>query len=410
MPRVVRRGAARNGPRWLVTAGAFLAAAGLVATSSGCGSPEVAKSDPLPLFERPDRLYLGATPLGRLLVEVDHVEGAPPSRAAIAALRRFLEQHCGKPGGIEIIEDPAIAADRVDGVGSPERIALQEMGRGPEMDDRKTAYLYVLYYENQGKRPYVNWHYPAAIFADVTYFRDAARAVPGLVAADVETSLLVHEAGHVLGLTRRRLDGDGAHCRVAGCVMVSMIEVDATAPPGAARELPLAPCERCTREMAASRTHPYDPRLWFLGPVFVRSERQYMVLRLPGATFLSLLGEDELRAEVGRRSLARLTEDLFAAEPGSGYMLGYLYPPDAPLLRLTPAVRAAASDPDPVARRAAMVVAGALAARGYWDGHLSGARDRGLVDLDPGVRDEARRLPSEPDTLTSRKAALQSPP
>jgi hypothetical protein len=157
---------------------------------------------------------------------------------------------------------------------------------GPDhsKDSGHTAYLYVLFYDSsqlsgQRYRQAVNPHakllpYPAAIYMDTRYIKKHHLG-------KYEAQLLLHEVGHVLGLTWSQKRGNDwyCHCRDKSCLMYETYKVN-TLPFQKHQEKDL--CELCKGDLAASRrADEADPRLKFIGPVMVRSEKDYHVLSLP---------------------------------------------------------------------------------------------------------------------------------
>ncbi len=375
-----------------------LALALAAAAAAGCRGPQSAPpSDKLPSWERPDALFLAPEPCDALVIEVDSTVDAPPSDAALDALRSFFAAYCEKPAGISIVRDESIPAESVRGL-TPERIALRHMSLAPDPRDRATAYVYVLYYRSDdGRNPHVNWHYPGAIFADITYFRRVASEIPGFAVEDVEAPLLVHEAGHVLGLTRDESHGDGSHCSNRRCVMYAVLEVSLE---GLSRgeRLPEAPCDRCRADIAAARSRRPDARLGFVGPVFVRREPRYTLLRLPGLLMVALGDEAAIPAEIRGRALAARAE-IYPAE--AQYLYLYWRPPEAAAESLAGPLGDALRDPDAAARHAAAILLRDLASAGPLGPRLDALRRLALDDVDPGVRSIAESIPESaapPDT------------
>lgn len=265
------------------------------------------------------------------------------------------------------------------------------MRRAPRADD--AARLYVLIYDStlfgdalgappSGLIPKVFWSYPAAIFVDLAWVRAGAAGIPNVEAEDLLGPVLVHEAGHALGLTRSRAHGDGAHCAVDGCIMQAAIELSFT------RfllggEMP-APqlCAPCAADLWAVGS---DGNVRFLGAALVRREPLYAAVTLPGLTFVSFIDPGAIDAArtvavadgVVERSLRDLPAPIRADARGqwspvqvSGYVAADLDAPGA-AARLRPAIEAALADPDPHVVEGARRLEAALESR---KSHLTGGQ------------------------------------
>ena len=232
-------------------------------------------------FWKPNLLYLQSAPGERLYVEIDAVKGSEPNKETIETLHQYLLRYCDKPGGIQIVRNAPIPLRDAKAT-RPEILALQYMD-GPDRskDDGRTAYLYVLFYDSSqlsGKRyrramnPYAKLlPYPTAIYMDTRYIKKHNLS-------EYEEQLLLHEVGHILGLTWSQKRGDDCHCRDKSCLMYETYRVNI---------LPFRKhqqknfCELCKSDLEAARAGGADPRLKFMGPVMVRSEKDYNVLSLP---------------------------------------------------------------------------------------------------------------------------------
>jgi tetratricopeptide (TPR) repeat protein len=94
--------------------------------------------------------------------------------------------------------------------------------------------------------------------------------------------LLLHEAGHVLGLAFRPANASAGHCLDRTCLMYKTLAVHLKRlllgqNPITQRQL----CDRCVAQLAESSRRAPSANLRFVGPVLVRSEAGYHVLSLP---------------------------------------------------------------------------------------------------------------------------------
>ncbi len=249
-------------------------------------------------FWQPHQMYLLASPHPRLYVEVDAVEGCNPSEGTLNRLRDFLAAYCQKPGGIEVARSDVIPLDHALGV-MPSALARQYLN-GPPTNSAGAppAFLYVLFYNDllsdrpaavntahpgfkaapQGRLPIRNPHvdmlpYPAMIYMNVHCGFKSVRDL-----------LLLHEAGHVLGLAFRSTHATSGHCLEPGCLMNRAIRDHLGRhllgrDPIEAKQKQL--CERCLAQLAERQKQPPPSNLRFVGPLLVRSEAGYHVLSLP---------------------------------------------------------------------------------------------------------------------------------
>lgn len=137
-----------------------------------------------------------------LVVEVDHVQGQTPSSTALALLEQRLEERCAKPGGVTIIVDDAIPSAGTTYSVAQNR-ALERQHRDLTSSGT-TAAFYVLYLDGRSDQDgaggdVLGWaHGPSS----VGLFRETIQSTANLLvtAPEIEGAVLVHEAGHLLGL------------------------------------------------------------------------------------------------------------------------------------------------------------------------------------------------------------------
>jgi hypothetical protein len=177
-----------------------------------------------------------------LVIEVDWVTGHAPDGAALDTLVTTLEEVCNKPDGVTIVLD-----DEIPDQGAPAwsyaaaedtEVAWRDRYRDPETGE---AVLYYLYLDgnsdqdsDQGLILGYAYHGSSLIMFQQT-MADAGGGILGL--GDVEPTVLVHEAGHVLGLvddgipmvTNHEDPAHPHHDANDGCVMYWAAETDAVA-------------------------------------------------------------------------------------------------------------------------------------------------------------------------------------
>ena len=285
----------RIGINWRCFAVSVLAAVGLL---TGCASkpPRSDSTDLSNITQRsnfwyPHLMYLLAAPHNRLYVEVDAVEGCEPGEDNLKLLRQFLASYCQKPGGIEIVRNDVIPIKDAQGL-SRRSLARKFLNGPPEHSGSPPAFMYVLFYDGavadkpmmvasqtaqshspeRDKNPHVEFlPYPAIIYDNARYGIPTSR-----------DELLIHEAGHLLGLAQRDVGAAGYHCLDEECLMNPTIRVHISRlltlrDPVRQRQL----CAQCAAQLASSLKQAPPANVRFVGPVLVRSEIGYHVLSLP---------------------------------------------------------------------------------------------------------------------------------
>jgi tetratricopeptide (TPR) repeat protein len=260
---------------------------------AGCSTPATRPSQADPAIAElgnPDLLYLLPSPCSRLYVEVDAVEGCVPKESDLQDLRDFLSKYCDKPDGIEIVRSDVIPAKAAKGLSS--RALARKYLNGPDRTNASSpAFLYVLYYDDtlgrypwgtrflhRGANPQAeSLPYPA-IYLNTHFSLGIAM-----------NRILLHEAGHELGLVSRSNHARDGHCLNWGCQMNTHVDylIQFRWLPGRGQS-PL--CPECVAELTQRATQPPPVNLRFVGPVLVRSETGYHVLSLPDR-FRLLLGD-----------------------------------------------------------------------------------------------------------------------
>lgn len=184
--------------------------------------------------------YLVGAPYDKLEVEVDYVAGRAPDAGALETLRQTLEEICNKPGGVTIVVDDEIPDQGAPGwttqAAEDMEIAWRDRYRDAE---RGVAVMYFLYLDGNsasdsesGRILGFAYHGSSLVmFADT--MEDVSLGLLGL--GEVEPTVLLHEAGHVLGLVNNGVgmvddheDPEHNHHDVSdGCLMYWAAETDA---------------------------------------------------------------------------------------------------------------------------------------------------------------------------------------
>ena len=269
----------------------------LVCVLSGCGS----QSGQLQTYMRPELLYLSHQPYSRLYVEVDTIEGIEVPDRLLDDLKAFLGKYCSKPDGIEIVRDEPVPIPEVEAL--PISLASISCIDGPRPDSGpQPAYLHLFFYDTDmvfkriRRNPNVPGFCPCAIFFNVDYARRWS------------TYLIKHEAGHVLGLCKNAVHGDGTHCRNHDCLMCAMPDLFSqlaslvASPPGGQI------CADCRHDLELWKSEDAGSNLIFKGPFLIRREDGYSVASLPYCHILIPAPiEDKFDWQ---KTLLRIKEDL----------------------------------------------------------------------------------------------------
>ena len=161
------------------------------------------------------RTYLRRSPASSLAVEVDWVSGRDPSQSALDHLASILDRELDKPAGVGVRPGNRISSSRTRWSGA-DLAALERANRaGRSAGSRATLWICYVGGSFAGGDTSLAVAFSAsavAIFRD--RIDDATSAL--LLAAEIERSVLVHEAGHLLALVnigyRSRFDHeDPAH-------------------------------------------------------------------------------------------------------------------------------------------------------------------------------------------------------
>jgi hypothetical protein len=194
--------------------------------AQGCKKEKIEKDDKV---EPSD--FLSASDFEELIVEVQYVSGYAPSSTTISNLKSFLEQRLNKPGGITISQS-AIASP-----GKPvltlEDIKEIETENRSQHTNRKTLTAYFFfadgeYAENQGSSKVLGIAYgnsSMVIFEKTVQDFSGGLSQPPRSA--LESTVVQHEFGHILGLvnngtpmsTAHQDTQNGHHCNNSNCLM-----------------------------------------------------------------------------------------------------------------------------------------------------------------------------------------------
>ncbi len=161
----------------------------------------------------------------KLTVEIDYLEGRKPSPVSLRLLGRRLALYTDKPGGIRIRVGEAIPAELWDGKRKTMR-ELVERYADPPSD--KHSYIYLMYlpaYRHfrglsfQPKKLSKKFKHPAAFV-----YTERLRGRLWVTRQRQESSVLVHEVGHLLGLVSNPDHYVDGHCTNSWCLMYDGVD------------------------------------------------------------------------------------------------------------------------------------------------------------------------------------------
>jgi len=254
---------------------------------------------------QPQLLYLLATPHPRLYVEVAAVAGCAPRAETLEKLREFLTTYCEKPDGIEIVRTPLIPRREARGL-PPRALARKYLHGPPAGTNAPPAFLYVLYFDSAlagqplpGTGPAARAAFNQHPHADLLPYQAIYMNIRYGFEKSVPDEMLLHEAGHLLGLVSRKDYAAGHHCLDPNCLMNRTLRVSLhRAMLGLHATSQIQLCGRCMQELVDSLKLPPLTNLRYAGPVLVRSEDGYAVLALPNRVKVVLgdLTDEDCRA------------------------------------------------------------------------------------------------------------------
>jgi len=180
--------------------------------------------------------FLSGKKYDKLVVEIQYVSGNAPTSATLDNLQTFLQQRLNKSSGISItqnaISSPGKSAYSVDDIQNIEKASRTQTTNGKSL----TAYFLFVdgdYASNSGNSKVLGFAYGST---SVTILEKTIRGLSGGIGQPtvtvLETSVLLHEFGHILGLvsngtpiTSDHQDvAHGKHCNDQNCLMYYTVE------------------------------------------------------------------------------------------------------------------------------------------------------------------------------------------
>lgn len=170
----------------------------------------------------------------KLKIEMHYMTGFEPDSTAVQNLKAFLFDHLHKPAGIEItIKEIKPVKDTVLSI---DEIAAIENAHRTQFTNGSTITIYLLYtngyYTKENMLGYAYRNTSAVLFAK--NILDNANNPRKLNRTHMETMVLQHELGHLLGLvnsgtplqSNHKDDANGKHCSNKLCLMYYMADTE----------------------------------------------------------------------------------------------------------------------------------------------------------------------------------------
>jgi len=163
-----------------------------------------------------------------LAIEVDYVEGFQPTQSALNNLRSFLQARLNKPGGISITLDDEIPSPGMSPYTAQEAFDLEKEHRNTFTEGNTiSAYFLILdgEFEQENVLGFAYFNTSMALLGGTIEDNSGGFNQPSR--ETVETAVLQHEFGHILGLVNNgtpavqdHVDEENeAHCDVESCLM-----------------------------------------------------------------------------------------------------------------------------------------------------------------------------------------------
>jgi len=170
----------------------------------------------------------------RLKIEVQYMEGFAPDSVALQNLRLFLFERLHKPEGIYISTKQISSV--ADSVLDLQQIAAIEKVNRKTFTAGRTLSVYILYtngyYQQEKMLGYAYRNTSAVLFGK--NIKESTNSPKKLSRTHLETIVLQHEIGHLLGLVNigtplqsdHKDDKNGKHCKNKICLMYHMADTD----------------------------------------------------------------------------------------------------------------------------------------------------------------------------------------
>ena len=173
-----------------------------------------------------------------VIVEIQYIQGFEPTQAAVNNLKTFMEQRLNKPGGINVKMKQIQAGGKTSY--SVQDIAEIENQHREEFSTPDQLAIYVFFADSHSSENNSNgkvlgqayWNTSMVLYEKTLQDLSGGLAQPSQ--ASLESVVLSHELGHILGLvnvgtemvTNHQDAPHGAHCNNTSCLMYWGVETD----------------------------------------------------------------------------------------------------------------------------------------------------------------------------------------
>ena len=180
--------------------------------------------------------FLSSSPYTSLVIELVSVSGFSPSTTAVDNLKTFLQARLNKPSGITVMQStvasPGKTVYTLDDIKSIENAQRKQKPSGTTL----TAFLLLVdgdYAGNSGSSKVLGFAYGTssmALFEKTVLEFSGGVGKPSVVT--LETTVMEHEFGHILGLVNNGTSlqsshqdvANGKHCTNQNCLMYFNVE------------------------------------------------------------------------------------------------------------------------------------------------------------------------------------------
>jgi hypothetical protein len=181
--------------------------------------------------------FLSSSNYSSLLLEIDYMPGYAPDATSVTNLVTFLNTFINKPGGISVSQKQVVSSGKtsltLDDIVKIERTYRSAFTGGSVL----AAHILIADagYSSGDILANSYWNTSTCVFGKTMYNNSGGSGQ--VTRAQLLTTLLEHEFGHLLGLVDQGTPminahkdiGNGAHCNNTHCLMYYAIETDASA-------------------------------------------------------------------------------------------------------------------------------------------------------------------------------------
>jgi hypothetical protein len=178
------------------------------------------------------REFLSESKYTKLIIEIDYVSGFEPDPASVQAVVTFLQGRINKPNGIEVVKN-MIASPGKNVYTLSDIREIETANRG-QLTSGNTITAYALFLDKDYSDPNVLG--VTYLNTSIAIFEKTIKGYSGGLTQPstqlLETTVIEHEFGHVLGLTNygtpmqsaHQDSQHGAHCTNKSCLMYYAVE------------------------------------------------------------------------------------------------------------------------------------------------------------------------------------------